>query len=44
MDGTVGDLRSLSGFPSIPKEDIVGIFYRKSVLFIDGKNNSDDGK
>jgi hypothetical protein len=30
--------------PSMPKGEIVGIFYRKSVLVIDGKNNNDDGK
>jgi hypothetical protein len=28
----------------MPKGEIVGIFYRKSVLVIDGKNNNDDGK
>jgi hypothetical protein len=28
----------------MPKGDIVGMFYRKSVLVIDGKNNNDDGK
>jgi hypothetical protein len=26
----------------MPKGDIVGIFYRKSVLVIDGNNNSDE--
>jgi hypothetical protein len=44
LDATVGDLSNLSGFPSMPKGEIVGIFYRKSVLVIDGKNNNDDGK
>jgi hypothetical protein len=44
LDATVGDISSLSGFPSMPKGEIVGIFYRKSVLVIDGKNNNDDGK
>jgi hypothetical protein len=24
--------------------DIVGMFYSKCVIFIDGKNNNDDGK
>jgi hypothetical protein len=28
----------------MPKGNIVGMFYRKSVLFIDGKNTNDDGK
>jgi hypothetical protein len=28
----------------MPKGGIVGMFYRKSVLVIDGKNNNDDGK
>jgi hypothetical protein len=28
----------------MPKGEIVGMFYRKSVLVIDGKNNNDDGK
>jgi hypothetical protein len=28
----------------MPKGDIVGIFYKKRVLFIDGKNNNVDGK
>jgi hypothetical protein len=44
MDATVGDLSNLLWFPSMPKGDIVCIFYRKSVLVIDGKNNNDDGK
>jgi hypothetical protein len=26
LDATVGDLRSLSGFPSMPKGEIVGMF------------------
>jgi hypothetical protein len=30
--------------PSMPKGEIVGMFYRKHVLVIDGKNNNDDGK
>ena len=30
-------------FPSMPKGDIVGMFYRLRMLFIDGKYNSDDG-
>jgi hypothetical protein len=29
--------------PSIPKGDIVGMFYRQSILVIDGKYNNDDG-
>jgi hypothetical protein len=29
--------------PSIPKGEIVGMFYRKRMLFIDGKYNNDDG-
>jgi hypothetical protein len=28
----------------MPKGEIIGMFYRKSVLVIDGKNNNDDGK
>jgi hypothetical protein len=28
----------------MPKGEIVSIFYRKSVLVIDGNNNNDDGK
>ena len=28
--------------PSIPKGDIVGMFYRQCVLVIDGKYNNDD--
>jgi hypothetical protein len=27
-----------------PRVKSVGMFYRKSVLVIDGKNNNDDGK
>jgi hypothetical protein len=30
--------------PSMPKGEIVGMFYRKSVLVIDGKKNNNDGK
>jgi hypothetical protein len=44
LDATDGDLSSLLGFPSMPKGEIVGIFYRKSVLVIDGKKKNDDGK
>jgi hypothetical protein len=29
-------------FPSIPKGEIVGMFYKKCMLVIDGKYNSDD--
>ena len=29
--------------PSMPKGDIVGMFYRQHMLVIDGKYNSDDG-
>jgi hypothetical protein len=28
----------------MPKGEIVGMFYMKHVLVIDGKNNNDDGK
>jgi hypothetical protein len=28
----------------MPKGGIVGMFYRKCVLIIDGKKNNDDGK
>jgi hypothetical protein len=28
----------------MPKGDIVGMLYRKCVLFIDGKKKNDDGK
>jgi hypothetical protein len=38
------DWCNLSGFPSMPKGEIVGMFYRKRVLVIDGKNNNVDGK
>jgi hypothetical protein len=44
LDATVGDLSNLLGLPSMTKGEIVGIFYRKSVLVIDGKNNNDDDK
>jgi hypothetical protein len=30
-------------FPSMPKGEIVGIFYRQCMLVIDGKYSSDDG-
>jgi hypothetical protein len=29
--------------PSMPKGEIVGMFYRHHILFIDGKYNNDDG-
>jgi hypothetical protein len=29
--------------PSMPKGEIVGMFYRKRMLVIDGKYSSDDG-
>ena len=29
--------------PSMPKGEIVGMFYRQCMLVIDGKYNSDDG-
>jgi hypothetical protein len=29
--------------PSMPKGEIVGMFYRQSMLVIDGKYNNDDG-
>jgi hypothetical protein len=28
----------------MPKGEIIGMIYRKSVLVIDGKNNNDDGE
>ena len=28
--------------PSIPKGEIIGMFYRQGMLFIDGKYNNDD--
>ena len=30
-------------FPSMPKGEIVGMFYRQRMLVIDGKYNNDDG-
>jgi hypothetical protein len=30
-------------FPSMPKGEIVGMFYRQRMLVIDGKYSSDDG-
>jgi hypothetical protein len=30
-------------FPSMPKGDIVGMFYMQRILVIDGKYNNDDG-
>jgi hypothetical protein len=30
--------------PSMPKGEIVGMFYRQCMLVIDGKNNNNDGK
>jgi hypothetical protein len=30
-------------FPSMPKGEIVGMFYRQHILFIDGKYNIYDG-
>jgi hypothetical protein len=30
-------------FPSMPKGEIVGMFYRQRILFIDGKYNNYDG-
>jgi hypothetical protein len=29
--------------PSMPKGEIVGMFYRQRILIIDGKYNNDDG-
>jgi hypothetical protein len=29
--------------PSMPKGDIVGMFYRQRILFINDKYNNDDG-
>jgi hypothetical protein len=29
--------------PSMPKGEIVGMFYRQRILVIDGKYNNDDG-
>jgi hypothetical protein len=33
----------VSLLPSMPKGEIVGMFYRKHMLVIDGKYNNDDG-
>jgi hypothetical protein len=30
-------------FPSMPKGEIVGMFYRQRIIIIDGKYNNDDG-
>jgi hypothetical protein len=29
--------------PSMPKGEIVGMFYKQRMIFIDGKYNNDDG-